>query len=236
MSCLILWPVPTTKISAIFLVSKMLSSCNRQELNACVGIKPSGDLFSHRTCSPTLSAMVARSQSRRCSLRSLYLVSSVWDGSRKPACVFVESPQQAAAGAISASFTGGTAKGPFHLGQGYGFVPPEQKTTMHHRLDQTENARVCVCVWVCVCRGGALCTTSITAVDWVAVGGSYKDAHEEVRKGLHLCLVILDIWHVGFTKISKCPPCQTKGQSSKKYIWKKHGKHKNDLQHVSGNI
>lgn len=37
------------------------------------------------------------------------LLSSVSDGSRRPACVFVEPPQQAVAGAISASFTGGTA-------------------------------------------------------------------------------------------------------------------------------
>lgn len=62
---------------------------------------------------------------------------SVWDGSSRPACVFVDSPQQAAAGAISTNFTGGTVQS-FHLGQGYRFVPPEQKTTTHHKLDQTQ--------------------------------------------------------------------------------------------------
>lgn len=85
-------------------------------------------------------------------------------------------------GAISASFTGGTAQA-FHLGQGYGFVPPEQKTTMHHRLDQTrqKSSSVYVCVW----RGGVLSKTFITAVDWVVVvvGGSDKNAHKE-RIGL----------------------------------------------------
>lgn len=67
--------------------------------------------------------------------------------------VFVESPQQAAAGAISASFTGGTAQA-FHLGQGYGFAPSEQRETMHHGLDQTLQAKAAV-VSACVEGWGA---------------------------------------------------------------------------------
>ena len=128
-------------------------------------MKPFGDLFGYRTCSPPCRPpwLTARAGA---ALSVPSLVFSVWDGSRKPACVFVESPQQAVAGAISASFTGGTAQA-FHLGQGYGFVPPEQRETMHHRLDQTLQAKAAVCM--CVQRGGALSTTFITAVDWVVL-------------------------------------------------------------------
>lgn len=93
------------------------------------------------------------------------MVSSVCDGSRKPAYVFVESSQQAAARAISASFTGGTAQA-FHLGQGYRSVPPEQKTTMHHRLDQTQQkAGVCMFVW----RGRALSSQQSIGWWWVVL-------------------------------------------------------------------
>ncbi len=112
----------------------------------CVGIKPSGDLFIYKTCPPTHQTSTA--SARAAALLVPLLLFSIWDGSRKPTCVFVESPQQAAAGAVSASFTGGTAQA-FDLGQGYGFVPPEQKTTMHHRLDQTQQKGAeCVCVCV----------------------------------------------------------------------------------------
>lgn len=59
-------------------------------------------------------------------------------------------------GAISAGFTGGTAQA-FHLGQGYGFVPPEQKKTIRRRPDQTLQARAAMCMGVW--KGGALCET-----------------------------------------------------------------------------
>lgn len=80
-------------------------------------------------------------------------------------CAFVESPQQAAAGAISASFTGDTAQA-FHLSQGYGFVAPEQKKKNNAPQARSNTAKNSC---VCVARGRALSKTFITAVDWVVL-------------------------------------------------------------------
>lgn len=61
--------------------------------------------------------------------------------------MFVGSTQQAAAAAVSAAFTGGTARS-FHLGRGYGTVPPEEEI-MHRGLDQKQNQQLDVLVCTC---------------------------------------------------------------------------------------
>lgn len=69
--------------------------------------------------------------------------------------MFVGSTQQAAAGAMSATFTGGTARS-FHLGQGYGTVPPEEKNNAPRARSKTGTAAGCACVHVCAWRGRTL--------------------------------------------------------------------------------
>lgn len=53
------------------------------------------------------------------------------------------------------TFTGGTARS-FHLGQGYGTVPPEEGNNAPRARSKTETAAGCACVDVCTWRGRML--------------------------------------------------------------------------------
>ncbi len=193
---------PPDQSTRVFLGS---SSCKDTQTNTvidknwmpCVGMKP-GDLFSYRRCSPpTRPPRLADVQS--CSLGLLFGLLCLAPESLRVCLLNPHSRQWP--GAIRASFTGGTAQA-FHLGQGYGSVPPEQKTTMHHRIDQTQQKAavcmyVCVCVCVCVCGGVGhlvkLSSQQLIGWWWVVLA---KNAHEEEKKGDYvsmLYLVISDI-------------------------------------------
>lgn len=82
----------------------------------------------------------------------------------------------------------------FHLGQGYGSVPPEQKPTMHHRLDQTQQkAAVCMRVYGGVGHLVKLSSQQLIGWWWVVPEKMYMKGGEGKKRISMLYLVISDI-------------------------------------------